>query len=111
MTAAPAPIPEGATSPGGAPDPVRVVVVEDHEAGLRSLLTGHAAIEVVAHAHSAEEARGVLDREPVAVLVLDFDMDRHPPFETIFAVREGHPDTGVVVLTAHAGVLQARRAL
>jgi DNA-binding NarL/FixJ family response regulator len=85
--------------------PIRVVLGEDNllvREGLRSLLEGHPTIEVVNAAGDYESLIALCDLDPPDVLITDIRM---PPTETdegirlAGALRESHPEIGVVVLS------------
>lgn len=83
---------------------VRVLVVDDHPVvrdGLRGQLSAEADIEVVAEAASGEEALALLERHIVHVLLTDLRMPGLGGPGLIRAVRAGHPDVEVLVLTTY----------
>lgn len=94
---------------------ITIVLADDHEVvrnGIRMVLEAEADIVVVAEASDAETAtRYVLGHKP-AVLVLDLNMpgDR-TAIESIPAILERSPSTGVVVLTMQDEPAFARSAL
>ena len=96
------------------PDPVRVVLADDHvivRAGLRALLEADGTIEVVAEAGTADEAaRKVLGHKP-DVLVLDLNMPGTPSLESVPQVRAASPGTAIVVLTMQSDPTYAKAAL
>lgn len=88
--------------------PVRIAIADDHflvREGVRQLLELGGECRVVASVGTAVELHEALTRQPVDVVVTDIRM---PPghdvegIEAAHAVRERHPGTGVVVLSAHA---------
>jgi DNA-binding NarL/FixJ family response regulator len=57
--------------------PIRVLIVDDHpvvRAGLASLLRRQTGLKVAGAAHSGEEAKELLNRSPVDVILLDLRM-------------------------------------
>ncbi|MFN9575043.1 MAG: HD-GYP domain-containing protein [Gemmatimonadota bacterium] len=90
----------------------RCVVVDD-ELGLRQVLgrimeaDGFAARE----AASGREALELLDAEPADLLLSDMRMPGMDGIELLKAVRERHPDTAVVLVTAVADVEVAMSCL
>ena len=88
--------------------PLRVIVADDHylvREGVRQLLELGGEVEVVAGVGTAVELLDAVERQPVDVVLTDIRM---PPghhlegIEAAHAVRARHPETGVVVLSAHA---------
>ena len=101
----------------GNPGPrIRVVLADDHalvRAGMRSLLSGMALVEVVGEAASGEEAIQLASREQPDVVLMDIAMKGISGLEAAARMRESHPGVRVVILSMHAGeeyVLQALRA-
>ena len=101
----------------GNPGPrIRVVLADDHalvRAGMRSLLSGMAQVEVVGEAASGEEAIQLASREQPDVVLMDIAMKGISGLEAAARMRESHPGVRVVILSMHAGeeyVLQALRA-
>jgi DNA-binding NarL/FixJ family response regulator len=87
-----------------APDPVRVLVVDDHPVvrdGLRGQLVTQDDIVVVGEAASSEEALAVLASRPVDVVLTDLRMPGMGGTDLIKAVRDRHPGIEVIVLTTY----------
>jgi two-component system response regulator NreC len=101
---------------GGAPamNDIRVVIADDHaivRKGLQSLLDGEEDMEVVAQAGDVEGAiRYVNGRHP-DVLVLDLNMPGGSSLDAIATLREGSPETQIVVLTMQDEPAFAQQAL
>lgn len=93
--------------------PIRIVVADDHEVvrkGLVALLASLGGFAVVGEAgHGAEAVDRVLDLDP-DVLLLDIVMPVMDGIEAARRVRETHPRTEIVVLTAHRGEAYQRQA-
>jgi DNA-binding NarL/FixJ family response regulator len=93
-----------------------VVLADDHalvRAGMRSLLTGMAQVQVVGEAASGEEALVLAEREQPDVVLMDIAMKGMSGLEAAARMREQHPEVRVVILSMHSGeeyVLQALRA-
>lgn len=84
--------------------PIRVLLVEDHaftRDGLRVAVNFEADLRVVGEARSGEEALEVLSRTPVDVAVVDIGLPGMDGIQTTGEVRRHHPQTRVVMLTAH----------
>lgn len=99
---------------GATPDPITVVLADDHEIvrnGIRLVLEAEGDIEVVAEAADAEDAaRRVLAYRP-AVLVLDLNMPGRASLEMIPEIRNASPETAILVLTMQKEPAFAREAL
>lgn len=87
---------------------IRVVLAEDSyivREGLLEILATHDRIEVVASCESLDELLAAVESERPDVVVTDIRM---PPTSTdegiraAAALRDSHPDVGVVVLSQHA---------
>ena len=90
---------------------VRVVVVDDSRL-MRELavdaLRGSVRLECV---ESGERALASLDREPADLVVSDLEMQGLSGLDLLEQVRRLHPSTAFILLTAHASVDSAVRAL
>ena len=88
-----------------------ILVVDDEEA-LRKLLVriltsaGHRC----STAACADEARAVLDREPVDLVLSDVNMPGENGFSLLRWISEQHPGVGVIMVTALADVRAAQPA-
>jgi two-component system, NarL family, response regulator NreC len=106
--------PESARQPDSPPQPIRIVLADDHQvvrSGLRLLLDAEDGFEVVAEASDVESARRYVRGHHPAVLVLDLNMPGGSSLEAIPAMREETPDTQIVVLTMQQEPAFAREAL
>jgi DNA-binding NarL/FixJ family response regulator len=95
-------------------DPVRVLVVDDHD-GFRSTMVEALdlvpEVEVAGEACSGEEACwAVLNLKPDLVL-LDLSMPGMDPIEAARTIRHSSPGSQVVVLTAIENPLAEERAI
>jgi two-component system response regulator NreC len=94
--------------------PIRVVLAEDHALmrhSLRVLLDGEEDVDVIAEAQDiASAVRHVHGHKP-HVLVVDVRMLAGSTIETIGALRERAPDTGVIVLSMNDSPAFAQHAL
>jgi DNA-binding NarL/FixJ family response regulator len=108
-------MPQPPDLPPSAPS-IRVVLADDHalvRAGMRSLLSGMAQVQVVGEAASGEEALVLAEREHPDVVLMDIAMKGITGLEAAARMREQHPGVRVVILSMHSGeeyVLQALRA-
>jgi len=93
---------------------ITVVLADDHNvirAGLRAMLEGEEDLRVIGEAADALAARKLVrDRRP-DVLVLDLQMPGAEPASDVPALREGVPDTAIVVLTMQSDPRRARELL
>ncbi|HXF58089.1 MAG TPA: response regulator transcription factor [Actinomycetota bacterium] len=96
--------PQGPLSPEGPRGrPVRVLIVDDHRMfteALRLLLEGAQGIHIAGAVPTAEEAFAFCRREPVDVVLMDIDLPGLDGVAATRRIREEHPDTQVVVITA-----------
>jgi DNA-binding NarL/FixJ family response regulator len=86
--------------------PVRVVLVDDDQlvrAGLRLLLRGDPAIEVVGEAGDGLEAEGVIDETTPDVVLMDIRMPRCDGLVATERELRKRPDLAVLVLTTFQG--------
>lgn len=97
-------------------DPLRLMLVDDHEmvrAGLRTFLGLQPDMEVVGEAGTAEQALALVPRLRPDIVLLDLVLPGMSGLEALRRLRAAHPDVKVVVLTSYAGaesVLPAVRA-
>jgi two-component system response regulator NreC len=114
VTGRPAALAGGARPPGLTTGPITLVLAEDHalvRAGLRMLLEAEPGFAVVGEAGDiATTERQVATQRP-AVLVLDFDLSDGSSITAIPRLREGSPDTRIVILTTDTDPGRAREAL
>jgi two-component system response regulator NreC len=95
-------------------EPITVVLADDHavvRAGLRLLLDAEDGIEVVGEAGDFPAAVSAVEAHRPAILVLDLGMPWGSGLETIAALTESAPETGIVVLTMQDDPAFARSAL
>ncbi len=87
------------------PDPVRVLIVEDHPIvadGLRLALGRNDDLSVVGTARTAEEAVRIAQETSPLVVVVDYHLPDRTGAEAVRAVRQVVPGASFVVLTADA---------
>lgn len=86
------------------PEPIRVVLADDHpliRSGLRARLEAEPDLAVVGEAADGEEAQQRCRSVEAEVLVLDLNMPGPPPTATMAFVQAHCPELRVLVLTAH----------
>ena len=86
----------------------KILVVDDEDA-LRTVLSGELISEgyEVRTASDGDEAMSGLQKEPFDLVLLDIRMPRVSGFEVLKYVKEKHPKTKVVMLTAFADLKNA----
>lgn len=85
------------------PDPLRVMLVDDHEIvrqGLRSLLEAEDDIDVVAEADNGPVAVSLASAHQPDVVVMDVRMPGGSGVEACRAIRDERPDAQVIMLTS-----------
>jgi NarL family two-component system response regulator LiaR len=98
----------------GEPNLIRVMTVDDHEilrGGVRFLLLAFDDIELVAEAHSGEEALRLCEQVQPDVILMDMMMPGMDGVETTKAIRERYPYVQVLVLTSFHDSELVRRAM
>ncbi len=96
------------------PEPLTVILADDHvvvRSGLRVLLDAEPSIDVVAEAGNVSAAMAAVTEHSPDVLVLDLHMPGESSLPAIPSLRERHPSTHVVVLTAQRDPSFAGEAL
>jgi len=84
---------------------IRVLLCDDHELvrrGLRSVLDGVGGVRIVAEAADADAAIKAVDTDPPDVVIMDVRLPGRSGIEACREIRSAHPDTKVLILTAHA---------
>lgn len=91
----------------------RKVLIVDDEPTVRGVLEDAFALEQfqVLSADSAENALGILEKEEVDVVISDEQMPGMHGSEFLSLVRKEHPDTIRMILTGHASLEAAIRAI
>lgn len=93
---------------------LRIVLADDHHVvrgGLRALLEGEFACEVVGEAGSGPEAVSLVERLQPDLLVVDLMMPGFSGLEVVRQVRQNAPQTRIVILSMHADESYVREAL
>jgi DNA-binding NarL/FixJ family response regulator len=87
-------------------DELRVLLVDDHPAictGLRELLAAQPDVVVVGAVASAQDAMTVAEREPVDVVVADYQLGSHSGLWLSRKLKELTPAPAVVIYSAYSG--------
>jgi NarL family two-component system response regulator LiaR len=98
----------------GKPHRIRVMTVDDHEifrSGIRYLLLTFDDIELLAEAHSGEEAICLCEQARPDVILMDMMMSGMDGIESTKAIRERYPDVQVLALTSFYDVDLVQRAM
>ena len=93
---------------------IRVMTVDDHEimrGGIRFLLLAFDDLELVAEAHSGEEAVGLCGKTNPDVVLMDMKMAGMDGVATTQAIKESYPNVQVLALTSFYDADLVRRAL
>ena len=83
-------------------NPVRVLLADDQalfREGLRTLLSAHPGVQVVAEAGNGEEAIAMLERSAPDVVLMDLRMPVLDGIQATARIRDRWPDIPVLVLT------------
>jgi NarL family two-component system response regulator LiaR len=95
-------------------DCIRVMTVDDHEifrSGIRFLLLTFDDIELLAEAHSGEEALHLCEQTRPDVVLMDMMMSGMDGIESTKAIRERYPDVQVLALTSFYDADKVQRAM
>jgi DNA-binding NarL/FixJ family response regulator len=86
------------------PEKIRIVLAEDHTVtrlGLRFIIEGHEALELVGEAINGAEALAKVAELKPDVVILDVEMPVLDGIGAARTIREKHPEIKIVMLTAH----------
>ena len=96
------------------PDPIRVVLAEDHtivREGLRALLDGRDDVTVVAEADNGNAAVTAARQHKPDVVVMDLNMPGLNGVDATKAIRDELPDTRVLILSMYSTEEHVRPAI
>jgi DNA-binding NarL/FixJ family response regulator len=85
--------------------PVRVMIVDDHEVvreGLRTLIARQKGMSIVGEAATSKEAIETAARARPDVVIMDVRLPDGTGIEACRTIREARPQTGVIMLTSYA---------
>ena len=100
----------------GRSDAARLVIADDHDlvrAGLRSLFAGEQGLEIVGEAADGHRAVELCRRLEPDLLLIDVRMPGLDGLAATRAVKDAHPETGVIIVTMHESadyLVEAARA-
>ncbi len=97
-----------------APDPIRVLIAEDHtivRQGLIALLTSERGIEVVGEAADGHEAVAATLRLHPHVVLMDLAMPGMSGIDATRQIKRDAPGTAVLILSMHAAEEHVRPAV
>ena len=84
--------------------PIRIVIAEDHalvREGTRQLLEREPDLSVIAEAADGAQAVALTDELRPDVVIMDIAMPVMSGIDATIAIKERHPDTAVLILTAY----------
>ncbi len=96
--------------------PIRLLIVDDHPVvrqGLRSLLSNHADLQIVAEAGQAQEAFAAVKQENIDIVLLDIRLPGMTGIEVARQIHRDYPHIRIIMLTSYdddeylVGALQA----
>lgn len=93
---------------------LRIMVADDHfivRSGLVALIDSEPDMQVVAQATDGAQAVQCYEQQRPDVAVLDLRMPVRSGLQAIEAIRRGHPDAQILVLTAYNGDEDIHQAL
>jgi DNA-binding NarL/FixJ family response regulator len=85
-------------------DPVRVVLIDDHDLlrrGMKTMLETQGNIEVVGEAANGNEALQTVESSIPDVVLIDVIMPEKDGIEATREIKQAFPNVGVVVLSGH----------
>ncbi len=95
-------------------EPIRVVLVEDHQIvreGLRALLEGQDDIEVIGEADNGKDGVALVEQHQPNVAVMDLNMPELDGVEATKLIRKQAPDTAVLILSMYSTGEHVRPAI
>ncbi len=101
-------------TPGTAMDPIRLVLVDDHEVarrGLRSVLADDPSIEVIGESDTGEAAIDRVRELHPDVVLLDITLPGISGIEAANSIRQISPESRIIFVSQHDSPLIAKDAL
>lgn len=84
------------------PAPIKVIIADDHvlyRAGVKTALSAKEDIDIVAEADNGQHLLSLLKAMPCDVILLDIEMPIMTGVEALPKIKEGWPDTKVIILS------------
>jgi two-component system, NarL family, response regulator DevR len=98
------------------PRPIRILIVDDHPVvrqGLRSLLSNHADLQIIAEAGQAQQAFAAIKQDSPDIVLLDIRLPGMTGIEVARQIHRDYPQIRIIMLTSYdddeylVGALQA----
>ncbi len=81
---------------------IKILIADDHEIvrqGLKTILSEHSDLEVVAEAENGNEVLKIIQKVKLDVVLLDFDMPEKNGLDTLIELKATHPKLPVIILS------------
>lgn len=98
------------------PRPIRILIVDDHPVvrqGLRSLLSNHSDLQIIAEAGQAQQAFAAIKQDSPDIVLLDIRLPGMTGIEVARQIHRDYPQIRIIMLTSYdddeylVGALQA----
>jgi two-component system, NarL family, invasion response regulator UvrY len=81
---------------------IKILIADDHEIvrqGLKTILSEHSDLEVVAEANNGNEVLKIIQKTKLDLVLLDFDMPEKNGLDTLIELKRSHPKLPVIILS------------